>query len=195
VRTQKDRRLGRVFGRRRFRQSTLAAVAAGVGIATFTALPAGAAPGSTGGTSTEPEPTGPTGEAKIEDGLAIPPTDAPNRVIEAIEAANEIAKGKDYCYGGGHGKWRSRCYDCSGAVSYALHGGRMLDSPLPSGSLAKWGERGKGNWLTVYANGGHAYAVIAGLRWDTSMTTGKGPGWSDDMRSGSGFTKRRFKSY
>jgi hypothetical protein len=195
VRTQKDRRLGRVFGRRRFRQSTLAAVAAGVGIATVAALPAGAASGSTGGTSTEPEPTGPTGEAKIEDGLAIPPTDAPNRVVNAIEAANEIAKGRDYCYGGGHGKWRSRCYDCSGAVSYALHGGRMLDSPLPSGSLAKWGERGKGNWLTVYANGGHAYAVIAGLRWDTSMTTGKGPGWSDEMRSGGGFKKRRFKSY
>jgi hypothetical protein len=195
VRTQKDRRLGRVFGRRRFRQSTLAAVAAGVGIATVAALPAGAAPGSTGGTSTEPEPTGPTGEAKIEDGLAIPPTDAPNRVVNAIEAANEIAKGKDYCYGGGHGKWRSRCYDCSGAVSYALHGGRMLDSALPSGSLAKWGERGKGNWLTVYANSGHAYAVIAGLRWDTSMTTGKGPGWSDEMRSGGGFKKRRFKSY
>jgi hypothetical protein len=195
VRTQKDRRLGRVFGRRRFRQSTLAAVAAGVGIATVAALPAGAASGSTGGTSTEPEPTGPTGEAKIEDGLAIPPTDAPSRIVNAIEAANEIAKGKDYCYGGGHGKWRSRCYDCSGAVSYALHGGRMLDSPLPSGSLSKWGERGKGNWLTVYANGGHAYAVIAGLRWDTSMTTGKGPGWSDEMRSGGGFKKRRFKSY
>ena len=195
MRTQKDRRLGRVFGRRRFRQSTLAAVAAGVGIATFAVLPAGAAPGSTGGTSTEPEPTGPTGEAKIEDGLAIPPTDAPNRVVNAIEAANEIAKGKDYCYGGGHGKWRSRCYDCSGAVSYALHGGGMLDSALPSGSLAKWGERGKGNWLTVYANSGHAYAVIAGLRWDTSMTTGKGPGWSDEMRSGGGFKKRRFKSY
>jgi hypothetical protein len=173
----------------------LAAVAAGLGIATFAALPAGAAPGSTGGTSTEPEPTGPTGEAKIEDGLAIPPTDAPSRIVNAIEAANEIAKGKDYCYGGGHGKWRSRCYDCSGAVSYALHGGGMLDSPLPSGSLSKWGERGKGNWLTVYANGGHAYAVIAGLRWDTSMTTGKGPGWSDEMRSGGGFKKRRFKSY
>jgi hypothetical protein len=195
VRTQKDRRLGRVFGRRRFRQSPLAAVAAGVGIATFAALPAGAATGSTGGTSTEPEPTAPTGEAKIEDGLAIPPTDAPNRVVNAIEAANEIAKGKDYCYGGGHGKWRSKCYDCSGAVSYALHGGGMLDSALPSGSLARWGERGKGSWLTVYANGGHAYAVIAGLRWDTSMTTGKGPGWSDEMRSGGGFKKRRFKSY
>jgi hypothetical protein len=196
LRTQtEDRRRGRGSGRRRLRHSTLTVLAAGAGIATFAALPAGAALGSTGGTSTEPEPTGPTGEAKIEDGLAIPPTDAPNRVVNAIEAANEIAKGKDYCYGGGHGKWRSRCYDCSGAVSYALHGGGMLDSPLPSGPLAKWGEKGKSEWLTVYANSGHAYAVIAGLRWDTSMTTGKGPGWSDDMRSGGGFKKRRFKSY
>jgi hypothetical protein len=196
LRTQtEDRRRGRGSGRRRLRHSTLTVLAAGAGIATFAALPAGAALGSTGGTSTEPEPTGPTGEAKIEDGLAIPPTDAPNRVVKAIEAANEIAKGKDYCYGGGHGKWRSRCYDCSGAVSYALHGGGMLDSPLPSGPLAKWGEKGKSEWLTVYANSGHAYAVIAGLRWDTSMTTGKGPGWSDDMRSGGGFKKRRFKSY
>jgi hypothetical protein len=196
LRTQRqDRRRGRGSGRRRLRHSTLTVLAAGAGLATFAALPTGAALGSTGGTSTEPEPTGPTGKAKIQDGLAIPPTDAPSRIVAAIEAANEIAKGKDYCYGGGHGKWRSRCYDCSGAVSYALHGGRMIDSPLPSGSLARWGERGKGNWLTVYANGGHAYAVIAGLRWDTSMTTGKGPGWSDEMRSGGGFKKRRFKSY
>jgi hypothetical protein len=172
-------------------------LAAGAGIAACAALaPAASAatPAGTGGTSTEPEPTGPTGEAKIEDGLAVPPTDAPDRIVKAIEAANEIAKGRDYCYGGGHGKWRSKCYDCSGAVSYALHGGRMLDSPLPSGSLAKWGEKGRSEWLTVYANGGHAYAVIAGLRWDTSMTTGKGPGWSDDMRPGGGFKKRRFEA-
>ena len=199
MRTQtEDRRRGRGSGRRRLRHSTRTVLAAGAGIAACAALvplASASAPAGTGGTSTEPEPTGPTGKAKIQDGLAIPPTDAPSRIVNAIEAANEIAKGKDYCYGGGHGKWRSRCYDCSGAVSYALHGGRMLDSPLPSGSLAKWGERGKGNWLTVYANGGHAYAVIAGLRWDTSMTTGKGPGWSEEMRSGGGFKKRRFNSY
>jgi hypothetical protein len=199
VRTRtEDRRRGGGSGRRRLRNSTRTVLAAGAGIAACAALApvaTASAPAGTGGTSTEPEPTAPTGEAKIEDGLAIPPTDAPNRVVNAIEAANEIAKGKDYCYGGGHGKWRSKCYDCSGAVSYALHGGGMLDSALPSGSLARWGERGKGNWLTVYANGGHAYAVIAGLRWDTSMTTGKGPGWSDEMRSGGGFKKRRYKSY
>jgi hypothetical protein len=150
-----------------------------------------AAPAGSGGTAT-PGSNAPSGEAKIQNGLAIPPSDAPSRVVNAIEAANEIAKGTDYCLGGGHGKWKSKCYDCSGAVSYALRGGRMLDSPLPSGSLAKWGKKGKGDWLTVYANGGHAYAMIAGLRWDTSMTTGKGPGWSDEKRSGGGFKKRRF---
>jgi hypothetical protein len=63
---------------------------------------------------------------------------------------------------------------------------------MPSGSLEKWGEKGKGDWITVYANSGHAYAVIAGLRFDTSMTDGKGPGWSDEMRSGRGYKKRHF---
>jgi hypothetical protein len=178
----------RTATRRRVAITTLAAVAAAA------LLVPGTAPGESGGTAT-PGTDAPTGKAKLQDGLAIPPSDAPNRIVNAIEAANEIAKGKDYCMGGGHGRWKSRCYDCSGAVSYALHGGRMLDSPLPSGALGKWGNRGKGEWLTVYANGGHAYAVIAGLRWDTSMTNGKGPGWSKEMRSGGGYKKRRYKDY
>jgi hypothetical protein len=160
--------------------------------ATVVLLAPATAPAGSGGTATPGSDVGPAGKAKIEDGLATVPSDAPRRVQKVIEAANEIAKGKDYCMGGGHGKWKSKCYDCSGAVSYALHGGRMLDSPLPSGSLEKWGRKGKGDWITVYANSGHAYAVIAGLRWDTSMTTGKGPGWSDEKRSGDGFKKRRF---
>jgi hypothetical protein len=156
------------------------------------AAPAGAPAAGSGGVAT-PGSDAPTGEAKLVDGRAVAPVDAPRRVVKAIEAANEIVKGKDYCLGGGHGKWSSKCYDCSGTVSYALHGGRMLDSALPSGSLAKWGERGKGEWITVYANGGHAYAVIAGLRLDTSMTAGRGPGWSNEMRSGGGYKKRHFK--
>ena len=87
--------------------------------------------------------------------------------------------------GGGHARWKSKCYDCSGAVSYALHGGRMLQ-PAPVRPLESWGDKGKGKWITVYANGGHAFAVIAGLRWDTSMTAGEGPGWSkrDALRQG-----------
>ena len=128
----------------------------------------------------------------LSNGKAIPPEGAPRRVVQAIEAANEIRK-KPYVWGGGHGKWKDKGYDCSGAVSYMLHGGHMLDSPLDSGSLASsWGERGKGRWITVYANGGHTYAVVAGLRWDTSMTAGDGPGWSTEMRSARGFVKKHY---
>jgi hypothetical protein len=181
------RRHGRALGRISLRGSILTALVACAGTAAF-AAPAIA---ETGGTSTPG--TGATTEARLQDGLAVAPTDAPNRVINAIEAANEIVKGKDYCLGGGHGDWKSKCYDCSGTVSYALHGGRMLDSPMPSGSFTKWGEKGKGDWITIYANSGHMYAVIAGLRLDTSMTDGKGPGWSDEMRSSRGYKKRHFK--
>jgi hypothetical protein len=182
---------GRAPGGRRRGRAVLTVVAASIGIAALAASPAIAA-STSGGTSTPG--AGPTGEAKLVDGQAIAPTDAPSRVINAIEAANEIVKGKDYCLGGGHGKWRSRCYDCSGTVSYALHGARILDSPMPSGSFAKWGDRGKGKWITVYANSGHMYAVIAGLRLDTSMTDGKGPGWSDEMRSKRGYKVRHWKN-
>lgn len=166
----------------------LAAVASAALIAPATA------PAGSGGTAT-PGSNAPSGKAKLENGKAIAPSHAPSRVVRAIEAANEIVKGKDYCLGGGHGKWKSKCYDCSGTVSYALHGGRMLDSPMPSGSFTKWGEKGKGDWLTVYANSGHMYAVIAGLRLDTSDTEGAGPGWSDEMRSKRGYKVRHFKNY
>jgi hypothetical protein len=191
LRTQIEvRGRGRALHRGR---SVLAVLAAALGVAALAASPAIAAPGgSSGGTSTPG--AGPTGEAKLVDGQAIPPTDAPSRVISAIEAANEIVKGKDYCMGGGHGKWKSRCYDCSGTVSYALHGARILDDPMPSGSFTKWGDKGKGKWITVYANSGHMYAVIAGLRLDTSMTDGKGPGWSDEMRSKRGYKVRHWKN-
>ena len=87
--------------------------------------------------------------------------------------------------GGGH---KGNCYDCSGAVSYVLgpEGADILDSPLDSGSLRKWGERGRGSWITVYTNPGHAYVVIAGLRFDTSIPDdgAEGPGWSKDVKAG-----------
>ena len=134
-------------------------------------------------------------KAKLVNGKAVVPSCAPGRVERVIEAANRIAKGKGYCMGGGHSSWSSPCYDCSGAVSYALHGGDFLDSPLPSGALASWGRRGKGTWITVYANSGHAYAVFAGLRFDTSMTPGAGPGWSSEMRSSSGYRVRHKGRY
>jgi hypothetical protein len=159
------------------------------------ALPGVAGAANTGGAALPGEEAsdGPTGRAKLnKDGTATPPVDAPRRVVKAIEAANEI-EDKPYKWGGGHGDWKDRGYDCSGAVSYALHKAGLLDSPLDSSGLAKWGKRGKGDWITVYGNSGHAYAVIAGLRWDTSMTAGDGPGWSKEMRSSSGFKTRHWR--
>jgi hypothetical protein len=158
------------------------------------ALPATAGAANTGGAAIPGQEAsgGPVGKAKLnKDGTAIPPVDAPQKVVKAIEAANEI-EDKPYRYGGGHGSFKDRGYDCSGSVSYALHAAGLLDSPMDSSGLMKWGDRGKGNWITVYSNPGHAYAVIAGLRWDTSMTDGDGPGWSKEMRSGSGFKKRNW---
>ena len=123
---------------------------------------------------------------------AIPPENAPPQVKAAIEAANRITD-KPYRYGGGHGQWEDSGYDCSGAVSYALHGGDLLDQPLDSSGLARWGEAGAGEWITVYANSGHAYVVIAGLRFDTSSAGDggeKGPRWRKTSRSPDGYTAR-----
>jgi hypothetical protein len=146
--------------------------------------------------STAPDSTAPSGQttpgakAKLKHGYAIPPASAPRKVVRAIEAANEIVKGKPYCMGGGHARRRDRCYDCSGSVSYALTGAGLLDYAMPSGSFMNWEKPGRGKWITTYANSGHIYAVIAGLRLDTSMTAGDGPGWSTEMRSGRGYVKR-----
>jgi hypothetical protein len=128
------------------------------------------------------------------NGKAIAPTDAPARVKAVIAAANRIET-KPYIWGGGHARWNDRGYDCSGSVSYALHGGNFLSSPLPSTGFYRWEKPGLGRWITVFANGGHAYAVIAGLRWDTSMTPGDGPGWSKQMRSSAGFVARHPAGY
>ncbi|MBJ7348212.1 MAG: hypothetical protein JHC87_06545 [Thermoleophilaceae bacterium] len=117
---------------------------------------------------------------------AIAPVGAPLPVQKAIWAANEITT-KPYIYGGGHKSFKSRGYDCSGTVSYALHGGDLLDSPLDSSSFMKWGEKGPGTWITVYTNPGHAYAYIAGLRLDTSGPGEKGPRWRSAKRNNRGF--------
>jgi peptidoglycan hydrolase-like protein with peptidoglycan-binding domain len=123
---------------------------------------------------------------------AIAPDSAPQEVKDAIAAANKITT-KPYRYGGGHGKFEDTGYDCSGAVSYALHGGGLLKSPLDSGSFMRWGQGGKGEWISVYANSGHAYVIIAGLRFDTSAagaSGGDGPRWRNKWRSPSGYTVR-----
>jgi hypothetical protein len=122
-------------------------------------------------------------------GMARPPADAPAAVKAAIYAGNRL-QNRPYVYGGGHASFRSRGYDCSGTVSYVLNAGRLLSSPLASGALARWGRRGRGEWITVYANGGHAYVMLAGLRLDTSGSGGRGPRWRPEPRSSRGFVAR-----
>jgi len=144
----------------------------------------------------EPSAAPPGGQtATLVNGRAIPPANAPVAVRSAIEAGNRIV-GLPYVWGGGHGSFESSGYDCSGTVSYALHGGGFLSSPLDSSGLTTWGSPGPGSWITVYASSGHAYVVIAGLRLDTSGTVGgSGPSWSTEMRSSSGFVARHPDGY
>ena len=122
-------------------------------------------------------------------GLAQPPVSAPPEVAAAIRAANAIAR-KPYRYGGGHASWKARGYDCSGSVSFALHGGGLLRSPLASTGLMGFGKRGPGRWITTYANHGHAYMVVAGLRFDTSARRLTGSRWTTVTRSARGYVKR-----
>src|SRR5262245_21524726 len=126
----------------------------------------------------------PAGRATLaSNGDAIAPSNAPLAVRAVISAANEI-NDLPYVWGGGHGSFDASGYDCSGAVSFALHGGGFLSSPLDSTGLEVWGESGGGNWITVFATSGHAWAYIAGLRWDTGGPGGgNGPRWSTVMRS------------
>jgi cell wall-associated NlpC family hydrolase len=131
-----------------------------------------------------------TEEAYIdESGLAVAPASAPPEVQAIIAAGNEIAT-KPYKYGGGHGKWKDTGYDCSGSMSYALHGAGLLDTALDSTGFMSWGEPGRGEWVTTYAHGGHSYMVVAGLRFDTSARKVTGNRWSDEMRSPRGYTIR-----
>lgn len=124
------------------------------------------------------------------DGLtAMVPAAAPPQVRDAIVAANRIV-GKPYRWGGGHARVEDDAYDCSGTVSYPLMAAGLLPGPLDSTGLKRFGEAGPGPWITVYANAGHTYAVIAGLRLDTSGTGGKGPRWHTAERSGKGFVVR-----
>lgn len=121
------------------------------------------------------------------DGTAIAPANAPDDVKQIIDAGNKIAK-KPYVYGGGHGSWNDSGYDCSGSVSYALHGAGLLKESMASGDFMSWGKAGTGQWVTIYANGGHMYMYVAGLRFDTS---GADPSrWQKETRSNSGFTAR-----
>jgi hypothetical protein len=128
----------------------------------------------------------------LPGGRAVAPAAAPLAVKAMIEAANRI-RHRPYRWGGGHRDWSARGYDCSGSVSYVMHAAGLLDYPLDSRGFMRWGGGGAGSWVRIYANDGHVFAVIAGLRWDTSMTDDgdrHGPGWSETMRSGDGFRLR-----
>jgi peptidoglycan hydrolase CwlO-like protein len=129
----------------------------------------------------------------ISESEASAPASAPPAVQEAISAANSIAT-TPYIWGGGHGSFESSGYDCSGAVSFALHGGGFLESPLDSTGLETWGEPGPGKWITVYANAEHAWMVIAGIAFDT--VGGPGPRWHDPwVDSPEGFVVRHPGGY
>jgi len=131
-----------------------------------------------------------TSRARItSDGLAVAPADAPEQVKQVIAAGNEIAK-KRYKYGGGHGDWNDSGYDCSGSVSYALHGAGLLNRPKDSGQLMGWRLSGRGEWITVYANSGHVYMKVAGLRFDTSGLDEDGTRWHDTRASRDGYAVR-----
>ncbi len=198
----------------RFRELKYVLIAMAVGVALL-ALPATAL-GAKGGVaapsqSTTPAPTppdtactvggggvgsssscAPTGKATLlPTGLAVAPSDAPPAVRRAIRFGNKIV-GLPYRLGGGHNMpWKlDDAYDCSGTVSWALKGARLLRGPVPSGSFRRWGAPGAGRWISVYYHGGHAYMTIAGLRLDTSMVPGSGPGWSTKMRSSAGYSVR-----
>jgi hypothetical protein len=159
----------------------------------------GAGTTSSSGTTSPAYPTVPGNRAKLtKKGRAIPPANAPANVQAAINAANQIRK-RPYRYGGGHRSFYDTGYDCSGAVSFVLHHAGLLSSPMPSGPMASsWGVPGKGQWITVYANAGHAYAVVAGLRWDTSAMgsgSGKGPRWRGTKRSPRGYVAKHAEGF
>lgn len=117
----------------------------------------------------------------LDNGVALQPLQAPAEVLKIIEAGNAIAR-TPYKWGGGHGRWQDTGYDCSGSVSFALYFAGLLDGPRDSGRLMKWGEPGPGKWVTVYANAGHVYMEVAGVRFDTSGAKATGSRWQNDLR-------------
>jgi hypothetical protein len=139
---------------------------------------------STGGVSPTDPRFAPAKKGKIVAGLAVPPAGAPPEVVNVINAANQIVR-MPYRYGGGHQSFTDSAYDCSGSVSFALHGANFVTSPLDSSSFMGWGLPGKGKWITVYTNPAHAFVMVAGLRFDTGYRDratkgtypGSGPRW------------------
>jgi hypothetical protein len=142
---------------------------------------------------------GGTGDAarrvSLNSGRALAPPDAPNEVQAIVSAANQVAR-LPYVYGGGHGRagpegiWVDSAYDCSGSVSFALASAGLLKSPLDSTSLSHWGKSGPGKWVTIFANAGHAFMEVGGVRFDTVGLRQSGSRWQPAYRSIRGFTVR-----
>jgi len=183
------------------RQLLACALAALTVLALWGAGSVSAAP--TGGAEFVPPPPPPKKAKLLRSGRVLAPAGAPARVKRVINAANQIVD-KPYRWGGGHGAFTTSLaagYDCSGAVSHALRGGRFLKAPMASGDLMSWARRGTGRWITVYAHGGHAYVVVAGLRFDTSMRDpgapgpSTGPRWSKTLRRSAAFVARHPKNF
>ena len=161
--------------------------------------PAGVAGGVTGGSpvgtvaDTKPELLVPGSTARYVGGLAAAPMSAPAAVQQIIWAGDQII-GLPYIYGGGHGSFESPGYDCSGTVSFALHGASLLAAPEDSSEFMVWGSHGVGRWVTLFSNAGHAYMTVAGLRLDTSAaddpSNQQGPRWRPLRPANSGFTVR-----
>jgi hypothetical protein len=137
---------------------------------------------------TKPELLVPGATARVVNGLAAAPMSAPASVQEIIWTGNQII-GLPYIFGGGHASFVSPGYDCSGTVSFALHGASLLATPMDSSEFMGWDSGGVGTWVTVFANGGHAYMTVAGLRLDTSAADDpsdqQGPRWRP-LRPGNG---------
>lgn len=125
----------------------------------------------------------------LPNGVALPPLEAPDAVRQIIEAGNAIAR-TPYLWGGGHGRWLDKGYDCSGSVSFVLAAAGLLGGPLDSGRLMSWGEPGKGRWVTIYANAGHVFVEVAGIRFDTGAQRVTGSRWASFGRSTAGFVAR-----
>ncbi len=165
-----------------------------VGATTLTAEASGTGGSAVGTiTPTKPELLVPGTRARYVEGLAAAPMAAPAAVQDIIWAGNEIV-GLPYIYGGGHASFISPGYDCSGTVSFALHGADLLTQPEDSSEFMGWGSGGVGRWVTIFSNPGHAYMTVAGLRLDTSPAEDpsdrEGPRWRPLRHTNAGYTVR-----
>ena len=125
----------------------------------------------------------------LSNGIALPPLESPPEVKTIIEAGNGIAR-TPYLWGGGHGKWQDKGYDCSGSVSFALAAAGLLDRSLTSGQLMTYGKPGPGKWVTIWTHEGHVFLEVAGVRFDTTGRKETGSRWQSKMRSRAGFVAR-----